>query len=47
MASDAGKGDKYRPVKKNLFDENYDSINWSKKKVVKVTSDKENKKNAK
>ena len=25
----AGKGDKPRPVKKKLFDSNFDNINWS------------------
>jgi len=24
----AGKGDKYRPVKKAVFDNNFDEINW-------------------
>jgi len=27
----AGKGDKYRPVKKQKFDNNYDQINWTTK----------------
>lgn len=26
----AGKGDKYRPVNKEKYDNNYDRINWSK-----------------
>jgi len=24
----AGKGDSYRPIKKSVFDKNYDGINW-------------------
>ena len=27
----AGKGDKYRPVKRKVFDSNYDQINWINK----------------
>jgi len=27
----SGKGDKQRPVNKNKYDKNYDSINWVKK----------------
>lgn len=27
----AGKGDKPRPVNKNQYDKNYDSINWGHK----------------
>ena len=27
----AGKGDKYRPVKRKVFDNNYDHINWLNK----------------
>lgn len=30
----AGKGDKYRPVKKKVFDNNFDIINWSIKKTI-------------
>ena len=32
MSNQAGKGDKYRPVNKNKFDKNFDSINWHRKK---------------
>jgi hypothetical protein len=28
----AGKGDKFRPVKKEQFNKNFDSINWGKSK---------------
>lgn len=28
----AGKGDKPRPVKKSEYNKNYDAINWGKKK---------------
>ena len=27
----AGKGDKYRPVKKRVFDSNFDGVNWATK----------------
>jgi len=27
----AGKGDKYRPVKKKVFDNNFDVVNWTTK----------------
>jgi len=37
----AGKGDKYRPVDKKVYDKNYDAINWnSKKKNVTSTDGK-------
>ena len=29
-SSNAGKGDKFRPVRKSRYDQNYDKINWSK-----------------
>ena len=31
----AGKGDKYRPVKKEKYDNNYDKIKWGEKKEEK------------
>lgn len=27
-----GKGSKYRPVKKSVYDENFDKINWGSSK---------------
>ena len=41
----AGKGDKPRPVKKSLYNENFDDINWGhnkkkKKSDVKTDLDK-------
>jgi len=34
----AGKGDSYRPVKKKVFDTNFDEIKWqSKNKTENVT----------
>lgn len=32
MSNQAGKGDKYRPVKKSKYDENFDKIKWGKNK---------------
>jgi hypothetical protein len=31
----AGKGDKFRPVKKTIYDKNYDKIKWGDKKEEK------------
>lgn len=31
----AGKGDKYRPVKRKVFEENYDQISWVNKELNK------------
>ena len=40
MSNQAGKGDKYRPVEKIKYDENFDKIKWvdleTKKKVKKI-----------
>lgn len=33
QSTGAGKGDSPRPVNKRQWDENYDSINWGKKKL--------------
>jgi hypothetical protein len=35
MSNQAGKGDKYRPVKKIKYDENFEKIKWGEKKVGK------------
>jgi hypothetical protein len=32
MSNQAGKGDKYRPVEKSKYDENFDKIEWKKTK---------------
>jgi len=32
----AGKGDKPRPVRKKIFDTNYDDINWATKQNLEV-----------
>jgi len=32
----AGKGDRPRPVKKKLFDNNFDNINWSTKQGLEI-----------
>lgn len=39
----AGKGDKYRPVDKKQYDENYEEIFKKKKSKKKVTKKKHNK----
>jgi hypothetical protein len=31
----AGKGDKPRPIKKQIFDKNFDEIDWSKNEPIK------------
>jgi hypothetical protein len=35
MSNQAGKGDKYRKVKKDIYDKNYDSIDWKRQKTIK------------
>jgi len=32
----AGKGDKPRPVKKKIFDQNFDQVNWTKKQDLEI-----------
>ena len=36
----AGKGDKYRPVDKKKYDENYEAIVWKKNKSKNITKSK-------
>jgi len=32
----AGKGDKPRPVKKKVFDQNFDQVNWVSKQGLEI-----------
>lgn len=36
----AGKGDRYRPVNRKKYDENYDKINWSRGKDSETTKNR-------
>jgi hypothetical protein len=35
MSNQAGKGDKYRKVDKDVYDKNYDNVDWERQKKAK------------